>query len=107
MWLFGAVGAAIGAGIYLAWSARQADYTDIELDTGPVVKPEPEAPILQFDTILFDCPECHMPGEIATVVEYLNEEGEIETFYIVGCLGNHDMVAITDEWLRQSLNTDS
>jgi len=55
---------------------------------------------------LFDCPACGLPAEITTIVTELSEEGFFVTNYIIACCGEHDRVAVTENWLAENARKD-
>lgn len=51
---------------------------------------------------MFDCPECALPAEIAGMAMDIQEDGTAFPCYIVNCFGEHNMIAVTPEWLEEN-----
>lgn len=56
----------------------------------------------EYGLKIFDCPECGLPAEIAGMAMDIQEGGIATPCYIVNCFGEHNMIAVTTEWLTEN-----
>jgi len=66
------------------------------------IEEDPPAEKRELELNLFDCPACGLPAEINTIVTQLSQEGFFVTNYIIDCCGQHDRVAVTENWLAEN-----
>lgn len=53
--------------------------------------------------MLFDCPMCGMPAEIASIMTRMGEGNDYMNYYIINCLGDHDTAAVTEQWYKENV----
>ncbi|MCA1807416.1 MAG: hypothetical protein LC687_06185 [Actinobacteria bacterium] len=51
---------------------------------------------------VFDCPECGLPAEVAGMALDIKEDNTATPCYIVNCFGDHNMIAVTTQWLQEN-----
>ncbi|HJS83631.1 MAG TPA: hypothetical protein VJ742_12430 [Nitrososphaera sp.] len=52
--------------------------------------------------LVFDCPSCGAPAEVATLAFTINES---VPYYIIRCMGEHDLVAVDHTWLDSEIRS--
>lgn len=76
---------------------------EVSLSTGDVNTSEQiEDDETELSLKVFDCPECSLPAEIAGMAMDIQEDGSAFPCYIVSCFGDHNMIAVTPEWLEEN-----
>jgi len=56
---------------------------------------------MQKQAAFFDCPACGLPAEITAIISQMTDTG-METNYVIACLGYHDRVAVSEQWLIEN-----
>ena len=52
---------------------------------------------------IFDCPACSLPSELVGVINDFDENGMYKKFYLTKCFGDHETVAVTEDWLHENV----
>lgn len=90
--------ATLVSGVYYAWSKIGSFGFEIVLSHGDIHGDKEE-----YGLKIFDCPECGFPAEIAGMAMDIQEDGVAIPCYIVNCFGEHNMIAVTTEWLAENV----
>jgi len=94
-----AIIATLVSGVGYAWQRVGNFEFEISLNYSDLEEKKEED---EYSLKIFDCPECGLPGEIAGMAMDIQEGGIATPCYIVNCFGEHNMVAVTTQWLEEN-----